>query len=162
MDWLAKGLCSWRTRIFCTDLLFVLAGYDPAQLNATRVPVYVSHTPAGTSVQNMIHFAQVQDLRTDTHWQFRGERLRAQILFSRLPFSDRGISLPNPIYLFVQMVRSNKFQMFDYGSAAKNKLHYGRPVPPLYDITAVNVTTSLYWGGKDLLADPRYYSGNYF
>ena len=59
MEWLAKGLCSWRTRIFCTDLLFVLAGYDPQQLNSTRLPVYISHTPAGTSVQNMIHFAQV-------------------------------------------------------------------------------------------------------
>lgn len=25
----------------------------------TRMPVYVSHTPAGTSVQNMVHFSQV-------------------------------------------------------------------------------------------------------
>ena len=46
--------------------------------------------------------------------------------------------------------------MFDYGSAKKNMLHYNQSTPPLYDITAVNVTTSLYWGGKDLLADPRY------
>jgi len=25
----------------------------------SRLPVYFSHTPAGTSVQNMVHFAQV-------------------------------------------------------------------------------------------------------
>ena len=52
------------------------------------------------------------------------------------------------------MVRSNKFQMYDYGSSAANVRHYNKPTPPLYDITAINVTTSLYWGGKDLLADP--------
>ena len=59
MEWLARGLCNWQTRIFCSDLLFVIAGYDPQQLNSTRLPVYISHTPAGTSVQNMVHFAQV-------------------------------------------------------------------------------------------------------
>ena len=58
------------------------------------------------------------------------------------------------INVIIQMVRSNKFQMYDYGSAAENRRHYKTPTPPLYDIAAVNVTTSLYWGGKDLLADP--------
>lgn len=109
-DWLARGLCSWDSRIFCSDFLFVISGYDPSQLNSTRLPVYISHTPAGTSVQNMIHFAQ--------------------------------------------MVKSNKFQMYDYGSPAENNRHYKQPTPPLYDISAVNVSTSVYWGGKDLLADP--------
>ena len=52
------------------------------------------------------------------------------------------------------MVRSNKFQMYDYGSAKENIRHYKQATPPLYDISAVKVNTSLYWGGKDLLADP--------
>ncbi|XP_065837987.1 gastric triacylglycerol lipase-like [Oscarella lobularis] len=42
----------------CDNVLFLLFGYDEANLNETRVPIYLSHTPAGTSVQNMYHFAQ--------------------------------------------------------------------------------------------------------
>ena len=53
------------------------------------------------------------------------------------------------------MVRSNKFQMYDYGSPSANRIHYNQTSPPLYNISAVNISTSLYWGGKDLMADPR-------
>ena len=43
----------------CDNVLFLIAGFDKSNLNATRTPVYYSHTPAGTSVQNMLHFAQL-------------------------------------------------------------------------------------------------------
>ncbi|KAI1294236.1 Gastric triacylglycerol lipase [Halotydeus destructor] len=43
----------------CENILFfILGGWDSPQLNATRVPVYVSQDPAGTSSKNMIHWAQ--------------------------------------------------------------------------------------------------------
>ncbi|KAM3183753.1 hypothetical protein ACTXT7_009753 [Hymenolepis weldensis] len=42
----------------CENFIFMLAGYDPANTNATRLPVYVAHTPAGTSVQNIVHYCQ--------------------------------------------------------------------------------------------------------
>lgn len=45
--------------IICENILFVLCGYDKTNMNVTRIPVYGSHTPAGTSVKNMIHFAQM-------------------------------------------------------------------------------------------------------
>ena len=35
-----------------------MAGFDVPQLNMTRVAVYYTHTPAGTSAWNMIHYAQ--------------------------------------------------------------------------------------------------------
>jgi hypothetical protein len=46
----------------CEDVLFVLCGNDPEvahNLNASRMDVYISHTPAGTSVMNMAHWAQM-------------------------------------------------------------------------------------------------------
>ncbi|XP_046584376.1 lysosomal acid lipase/cholesteryl ester hydrolase-like [Haliotis rubra] len=46
------------TRFLCSNVLFLIAGYDVSNLNKTRLPVYISHTPAGTSVQDMVHFAQ--------------------------------------------------------------------------------------------------------
>lgn len=52
------------------------------------------------------------------------------------------------------MVLSNKYQAYDYGSAAKNTEHYGSPTPPLYSVKDFDIPTYLYWGTEDWLADP--------
>ncbi|XP_078580642.1 gastric triacylglycerol lipase-like [Branchiostoma floridae x Branchiostoma japonicum] len=44
--------------LFCENVLFLIAGFDYGNMNVSRIPVYVSHSPAGTSVQNMVHYAQ--------------------------------------------------------------------------------------------------------
>ena len=42
----------------CENILFMFCG--PSKfLNQTRVAVYLTHTPAGTSVKNVVHFAQL-------------------------------------------------------------------------------------------------------
>ncbi|XP_014737788.1 PREDICTED: LOW QUALITY PROTEIN: lipase member M-like [Sturnus vulgaris] len=43
----------------CANLLFLLSGYNEKNLNMTRLDVYTSHYPDGTSVKNIIHWAQV-------------------------------------------------------------------------------------------------------
>eukprot|EP00696_Hemimastix_kukwesjijk_P006012 gnl/Hemi2/17629_TR5817_c0_g1_i1.p1 gnl/Hemi2/17629_TR5817_c0_g1~~gnl/Hemi2/17629_TR5817_c0_g1_i1.p1 ORF type:complete len:411 (-),score=146.70 gnl/Hemi2/17629_TR5817_c0_g1_i1:160-1392(-) len=42
----------------CDNLLFAICGTDKKDLNATVLPVLVAHAPAGTSVQNMLHWVQ--------------------------------------------------------------------------------------------------------
>ncbi|XP_073934922.1 lipase member K isoform X1 [Castor canadensis] len=42
----------------CSKLLFTITGYDPKNLNMSRLDVYMAHSSAGTSVQNMLHWAQ--------------------------------------------------------------------------------------------------------
>ncbi|CAH1800123.1 unnamed protein product [Owenia fusiformis] len=59
MHFLASKVCTRETEIFCSSFLFIICGFDSQQLNMTRLPVYLSHTPAGTSVQNMVHYAQM-------------------------------------------------------------------------------------------------------
>jgi lysosomal acid lipase/cholesteryl ester hydrolase len=59
MKFLGDTLCEVAPRLACENFLFVATGYDPYQMNATRLPVYIAHTPAGTSVQNLVHYAQV-------------------------------------------------------------------------------------------------------
>eukprot|EP00455_Lapot_gusevi_P033886 TRINITY_DN3717_c0_g1_i4.p1 TRINITY_DN3717_c0_g1~~TRINITY_DN3717_c0_g1_i4.p1 ORF type:complete len:263 (+),score=104.78 TRINITY_DN3717_c0_g1_i4:127-915(+) len=49
------------TDALCEDIIFALCGTNTDiehNLNATRFEVYTTHTPAGTSVQNMAHWAQ--------------------------------------------------------------------------------------------------------
>ncbi|GMT11554.1 hypothetical protein PFISCL1PPCAC_2851, partial [Pristionchus fissidentatus] len=47
------------TNPLCSNLLFALVGPNTNQLNNTRLAAYLSHTPAGTSTQNVLHWAQM-------------------------------------------------------------------------------------------------------
>uniref|UniRef100_A0A8C3IR00 Lipase n=1 Tax=Chrysemys picta bellii TaxID=8478 RepID=A0A8C3IR00_CHRPI len=44
---------------FCGNLMFELCGFNEKNLNMSRIYVYITHAPAGTSVQNIIHWKQV-------------------------------------------------------------------------------------------------------
>nr|XP_014682717.2 lipase member J isoform X1 [Equus asinus]XP_044610728.1 lipase member J isoform X1 [Equus asinus]XP_044610729.1 lipase member J isoform X1 [Equus asinus]XP_044610732.1 lipase member J isoform X1 [Equus asinus]XP_044610739.1 lipase member J isoform X1 [Equus asinus] len=105
-------LCSLK--IFdniCNDILFMMTGYDLKNLNMSRVDVYMSHNPAGTSVQNMLHWSQL----------FNSSHLKA----------------------------------FDWGSPVLNFLHFNQTTSPLYNVTKMNVSTAIWNGESDLLADPE-------
>ncbi|XP_075750688.1 gastric triacylglycerol lipase-like [Rhipicephalus microplus] len=43
----------------CLFLVELVNGVDLYQLNVTRLPVYAAHSPSGTSVDNVYHFAQL-------------------------------------------------------------------------------------------------------
>lgn len=68
MDFLAKDVCNDYSDILCENILFILGGFDKTHLNQTRIPVYVAHNPGGTSVQNILHFAQ--GVNTDAFQMF--------------------------------------------------------------------------------------------
>lgn len=62
-NWLMKELaalvCPLDKALVCRDIIFVIAGFDLSDMDEDRVPIYVAHCPAGTSVRNMIHWAQL-------------------------------------------------------------------------------------------------------
>uniref|UniRef100_A0A2A4IVE2 Lipase n=1 Tax=Heliothis virescens TaxID=7102 RepID=A0A2A4IVE2_HELVI len=47
------------TQPLCTNLLFLICGFNSEQLNATMLPVVMGHTPAGASTRQFIHFGQL-------------------------------------------------------------------------------------------------------
>ena len=61
IKWLAKYACG--SVIFdplvCENILFIICGPDKKNMNNTRMEVYISHEPDGTSVKNIIHFVQM-------------------------------------------------------------------------------------------------------
>uniref|UniRef100_A0A673TLI4 Lipase A, lysosomal acid type n=1 Tax=Suricata suricatta TaxID=37032 RepID=A0A673TLI4_SURSU len=110
LKWLSAHVCSHVIlKELCGNAFFVLCGFNERNLNMSRLPVYITHSPAGTSVQNMLHWGQ--------------------------------------------MVRSHKFQAFDWGSSAKNYFHYNQTSPPLYNVRNMPVPTAVWSGGRDTLAD---------
>ena len=42
----------------CENMMFLVAGYNPAEMNSTTVPYILGHVPAGSSSLNMIHYSQ--------------------------------------------------------------------------------------------------------
>ncbi|NXC45973.1 LIPM Lipase, partial [Penelope pileata] len=55
---LAVKLCTSLGKV-CANIIYYLAGGRAQNVNASRTDVYVGHYPAGTSVQNGIHWHQV-------------------------------------------------------------------------------------------------------
>ncbi|XP_047031193.1 lipase 3-like [Helicoverpa zea] len=44
--------------ILCSNVLFLIAGFDFGQLNVTNLPVIFGHMPAGASVKQLAHYGQ--------------------------------------------------------------------------------------------------------
>jgi len=65
----------WTTGI-CDDIIFSLIGQDTdpsGNLNNSRIEIYIAHTPAGTSVQNMAHWAQSVRKGTFSYYDYGTE-----------------------------------------------------------------------------------------
>ncbi|XP_053548186.1 lysosomal acid lipase/cholesteryl ester hydrolase [Bombina bombina] len=59
ITWLATHFCTHELADhLCGNVFFLLCGFNEKNLNMSRVNVYSSHCPSGTSVQNMIHWGQ--------------------------------------------------------------------------------------------------------
>uniref|UniRef100_A0A7N5KPA8 Gastric triacylglycerol lipase n=1 Tax=Ailuropoda melanoleuca TaxID=9646 RepID=A0A7N5KPA8_AILME len=59
LKWLSAHFCSHIVlKELCGNAFFILCGFNEKNLNMSRVPVYITHSPAGTSVQNLLHWGQ--------------------------------------------------------------------------------------------------------
>ena len=47
----------------CVNLLSIICGYNPDNINPDSLPIYLNYTPSGTSVKNMAKWAQVGKTR---------------------------------------------------------------------------------------------------
>ncbi|XP_061493673.1 putative lysosomal acid lipase/cholesteryl ester hydrolase [Rhineura floridana] len=59
LKWLAIHVCShFLLDCLCGNIFFLACGFNEKNLNMSRIEVYATHFPAGTSVQNMLHWSQ--------------------------------------------------------------------------------------------------------
>uniref|UniRef100_A0A670HKT4 Lipase n=1 Tax=Podarcis muralis TaxID=64176 RepID=A0A670HKT4_PODMU len=58
--WFATNLCNrFLLDHVCAIFFSLMNGFNVKNMNLTRINVYLSHCPAGTSVQNVLHWSQV-------------------------------------------------------------------------------------------------------
>uniref|UniRef100_UPI00358E624E lysosomal acid lipase/cholesteryl ester hydrolase-like n=1 Tax=Myxine glutinosa TaxID=7769 RepID=UPI00358E624E len=59
LKWLSAEVCDRIIiKLLCENVFFLFSGFNEKNLNLSQIPVYTSHCPAGTSVQNMRHWRQ--------------------------------------------------------------------------------------------------------
>jgi len=60
MDCIATLFCQEGSVVqgFCSNILFMLVGFDSPQMNKTLVSTIMHHTPAGASSRTLLHYAQ--------------------------------------------------------------------------------------------------------
>ncbi|TKC46044.1 hypothetical protein EI555_013901 [Monodon monoceros] len=64
VKWLSIHVCTHVIlEELCGNVFFVMCGFNERNLNMSRVAVYATHSPAGTSVQNMLHWSQLIKLQ---------------------------------------------------------------------------------------------------
>ncbi|XP_018397034.1 PREDICTED: lipase 3-like isoform X2 [Cyphomyrmex costatus] len=60
LQFLAKHGCevTYVEKEICTNLIFLICGFDEEQFDHTLLPVILNHDPAGASTKTMVHFGQ--------------------------------------------------------------------------------------------------------
>ncbi|XP_071941868.1 gastric triacylglycerol lipase-like [Antedon mediterranea] len=100
IDMLAEDLCNQPdTFLFCKNIIFILCGYDDKNLNKSRLPVYFTHCPAGTSVQDVVHWAQmVHDGNFQKYDYGKDENLKKYKQPKPPSYSVRNMNVPIALY----------------------------------------------------------------
>ncbi|XP_015184619.1 PREDICTED: uncharacterized protein LOC107070697 [Polistes dominula] len=83
----------------CSNIVFLLAGFDKAQMNTTLLPVILSHAPAGASTKTLIHF--LQEVKSAKFRQFDyGTKKNRQMYNSIIPpeYNISTITVPIALY----------------------------------------------------------------
>ncbi|XP_046395248.1 lipase 3-like [Ischnura elegans] len=60
LDMIGLALCKDGaiTQALCSDVLFLISGFDSKELNRTALPIITAHTPAGASTKTIVHYVQ--------------------------------------------------------------------------------------------------------
>jgi hypothetical protein len=113
----------------CTSILTAICGFNPNNLNITRLPTYVAYAPSGTSVKNMAHWAQL----------IRQSGEERTSLFRRYDYGNTCSTATSH-----KMPQNCNERM--YGKAGN---------PPSFNISALtDVPIAIFSGVQDILADP--------
>ena len=148
MDFLAELVCDedWFPAV-CEDVIFLLAGFDKAQMNETLLDTIVHHSPAGTSARAIVHYAQ--EVNSGIHSRTsKNIQVKHLLHYCRKQFRLSGNFRTITKYLFL-----GRFCYYDFGKH-ENIEKYGVHPPPSFHVENITIPIVTYWGDNDWLAEP--------
>ncbi|KAL5260544.1 hypothetical protein ACHWQZ_G010625 [Mnemiopsis leidyi] len=85
----------------CSNMIFLMAGFDTSNLNQTRVPIYESHCPAGSSTRNLVHWSQMINAKKLQKYDY--ESVTKNMLHYGSPYPPQynisGLSVPTVLVM---------------------------------------------------------------
>ncbi|KAH7938753.1 gastric triacylglycerol lipase [Rhipicephalus sanguineus] len=67
---LARSFCALPTRAICSLLGDEFGNLGSKYMNMSRIPVYLCHVPAGTSLKNIVHYSQLVKSKKATKFDY--------------------------------------------------------------------------------------------
>ncbi|KYQ56662.1 Lipase 3 [Trachymyrmex zeteki] len=94
----AKPICDIDPEL-CANVIFLFCGYDREQLNITLLPIFLSHSPAGTSLKMLIHLYQIVNSGKFSQYDY-GRAKNLQIYNTSEPPNYNLANITTPFALF--------------------------------------------------------------
>ena len=100
METMVTLLCPRAKHALCENLLFLGCGWDTSNMNATRIPRYAGHAPAGTSSRNIIHWAQLLRDKQLQRFDYGSPELNMKHYNSSTPpqYDISALSVPTALF----------------------------------------------------------------
>lgn len=106
---------SYIFKELCTNLLFLISGYDSVYINESMLPDILSFTPAGASVKQLVHYAQA--FRKESFAQYHYSSFGNLIKYGRFnpkEYNLTMITVPISLHYSVNdQLADVKVQLFD-------------------------------------------------
>uniref|UniRef100_A0A915PMJ9 Lipase n=1 Tax=Setaria digitata TaxID=48799 RepID=A0A915PMJ9_9BILA len=98
---ISKSTCSLKMIVeHCEHLMFQMTGPATTQMNVSRIPIYMSHLPAGTSMANVLHWAQMVNSQKTQMYDYGSKSKNMKHYNMSVP-PIYNLSLINaPVYLY--------------------------------------------------------------
>jgi len=99
MDCIASLFCQSGTAALCSNVLFIIAGFDEAQMNTTLLDTIMHHTPAGASTHSLLQYGQLKATGGFHGYDWGSDKLNFQHHNGPVPEYDLG-DVKTPVALY--------------------------------------------------------------
>ncbi|CAB0032504.1 unnamed protein product [Trichogramma brassicae] len=99
---IGREACEARTpyQVVCSNVLFMITGYDVSLFNKTTIPILLGHSPAGSSIKQLFHFAQGHTSKKFRQFDFGSSKMNVIFYNSTEPpeYKMEHVKIPTAIY----------------------------------------------------------------
>lgn len=99
IKWLAEKVCTnpVTTPLVCDNIIFLLTG-PSKNINDSRISVYTNHAPAGTSVKNLVHYAQSVENRKHQMYDYGKHNMKKYNKTTAPEYDISKVQVPVALY----------------------------------------------------------------